>query len=211
MAAPVAFEIRLALVDDHELFRTALGRSLRDYGFQVVAEGEDARELFPLIDRLQPDIVLMDLNMPSMDGMTALRELRARSRELRVVVLTSSTEARDINDAWAAGASGYATKAIGMERLVGGLREVIGGGRFLQPGLPTPEAKQSEGPLGLLSVRERDVFRMLVRGLTSADIAKQLCISIKTVRTHRDRILGKLGCHSAVQLVRFAVANHLLT
>lgn len=211
MTETTAFNVRLALVDDHELFRSALGRTLREYGFEVVAEGDNARDLFPQIDRLQPELVLLDLKMPSMDGLTALRELRSRTRDLKIVVLTSSPEGRDINGAWAAGASGYATKTLSIELLVEGLRRVAAGGKFLQAGLPLPDESGAEaGPLRVLSAREKDVFRLLVRGLTSLDMARQLCISVKTVRTHRDRIMTKLGLHSAVQLVRFAAANDLL-
>lgn len=204
-------EIRLALVDDHELFRAALGRSLREYGFRVVVEGGNARDTFPLIDKENPELALLDLSMPDMDGLTALRELRSRRRGLKVVMLTSSNNPHDVRAAWFSGAQGYMTKTLSLEMLVEGLREVVAGKRYLQPGLTVPdESAPPEGPLQVLSARERDVFRLIVGGLTSEDIARQLCISVKTVRTHRDRIMSKLDVHSAVQLVRFAVANDLL-
>jgi DNA-binding NarL/FixJ family response regulator len=203
--------IRVVLIDDHELFRTTLGQSLRNFGFEVMAEGSDPRAMFPRIDEIHPDLLLLDLRLPTMDGLTALRELRGRDRDLKIVMLTSSELPHDINGAWAAGAHGYATKLIGLEALVEGLHSVLLGRRFLQQGLQVDgRIDLSQGPLGPLSPRERDVFRLIVLGLTSADIARQLCISIKTAQTHRDRILTKLQLHSAVQLARFAAANGLM-
>jgi DNA-binding NarL/FixJ family response regulator len=198
----------LALVDDHEIFRAALAHTLRDFGFEIVVEGGDARAVFPSIDAAKPDVVLLDLRLPAMDGVTALRELRARSRMQRIMILTGSTNPYDLAAAWSAGADGYATKSIDLEQLTEGLQCVAAGMRFLQPGLAVESA--GDGPIAALSARERDVFRLLVRGLTSADIAGQLCIAVKTAETHRERVMKKLGVHSAAQLVRFAVMNHLL-
>jgi DNA-binding NarL/FixJ family response regulator len=201
--------IRVALIDDHELFRSALGRTLRDYGFQVVAEGGDARATFAQIDAQQPELVLLDLRLPAMDGITALRELRSRNRQLKIVMLSSSESLRDVSAAWSAGVHGYATKMLSVERLVGGLRKVIAGERFLQDGLEVDESDDRD-PLSPLSGRERDIFRLVVRGMSSLDVSKQLHISPKTVDTHRERILKKLALHSVVQLVRFAAAHGLL-
>jgi two-component system response regulator FimZ (fimbrial Z protein) len=195
------------LIDDHDLFRAALDASLRGFGFDTVAEGADARAMFAVIDRLHPELVLLDLQLPLMDGLTALRELRARDPQLKICVVTSSDRAQDINAAWAAGAHGYARKDIKLEELVAGLHAMMTGRRFLQAGL---RVDGQLDPLAALSPRERDVFRLIVLGLSSVQIAVQLCISPKTAQTHRDRILGKLGLHSAVQLVRFAAVNGLL-
>jgi DNA-binding NarL/FixJ family response regulator len=203
--------IRLALVDDHEMFRFALSHTLRDHGFEVVVEGSDARQAFAQIDAAAPDAVLLDLNLPAMDGVTAIRELRARRRDVRIMVLTASNRPADVAAAWSAGADGYTTKIAPFEVLLDGVRRVVAGERFLEPGLSPPAANdRGADPLAVLSLRERDVFRLIVRGLTSRDIAKQLCISLKTVDTHRQRILKKLDAHSAVNLVQFAAKNGLL-
>jgi DNA-binding NarL/FixJ family response regulator len=201
--------IPLGIIDDHEVFRTALGRALRDHGFKIVAEGADARATFPHIDSARPAAVILDLKLPNMDGLTALRELRARSPELKILVLTSSEKKQDLDAAWSAGADGYAIKTVPLHLLVDGLHRVLAGERFLQPGLAVG-GDPAAGPLGPLSPRERDIFRLIVRGLTSAEIATQLCISIKTVTTHRDRVLKKLSLHSAVQLMRFAATHGLI-
>jgi DNA-binding NarL/FixJ family response regulator len=202
--------IRLALVDDHEMFRFALRHTLRDHGFDIVAEGSDARQIFPDIDAAAPDAVLLDLNLPVMDGVTAIRELRARRRDQRIMVLTASDRPSDVAAAWNAGADGYATKAAPFDVLLDGVRRVVAGERFLAPGLTMPANDRTGDPLAPLSLRERDVFRLIVRGLTSRAIANQLCISLKTVDTHRQRILKKLDTHSAVGLVQFAAKNNLI-
>ena len=201
--------VRLALVDDHELFRQALGDLLRARGFALVAEAGDARTSFPLIDHARPDLVLLDLVLPGMDGITAMRELTARPAPPRVMILSAFGSPNRVADALSAGAHGYVLKSTSVEELIGGIGTVIAGERYLSPGLLAADDFVN-GPLALLSARERDIFRLLVRGLTTRQMATELCISGKTVETHRERILRKLGLHSAVQLVRFAAANDLL-
>ncbi|MCU1278713.1 MAG: DNA-binding response regulator [bacterium] len=201
--------VSLALVDDHELFRRALGDLLTARGFSLVAEAGDARSSFPLIDQARPDVVLLDLVLPGMDGVTAVRELHARAAAPKVMILSAFGSRNRVSDALEAGASGYVLKAASVDELVGGISTVIAGERYLSPGVSASD-DSAEGPLGVLSKRERDIFRLLVRGLTTRQMAAELCISGKTVETHRERILRKLGMHSAVQLVRFAAANDLL-
>lgn len=199
---------RLVLVDDHALFRGALGSALRAGGFDVVAEASDARTSFALIDQTHPDCVLLDLRLPGMDGVTAVRELVSRPRSPKVMVLTAYASPRLIADSWAAGAHGVASKSSTLEQLTDGITRIIAGERWLAPGLPSPES--SGDPLAPLSPRERDVFRMLVRGLTTRQLAAELCISAKTIETHRERIFRKLDVHSAVELVRFAAKHDVL-
>jgi DNA-binding NarL/FixJ family response regulator len=200
--------ISVALVDDHIMFREAMRHLLREQGFNLVAEASDARSSFPLIDATRPDVVLLDLRLPGMDGVTATREIQSRAPNTKVMILSAYTRQHDVDEAWAAGVHGYMTKMQDAEELSGGIRAVHGGERYLAPGLaPTQSVSKRQGPIGALSARERDVFRLLVRGMTTRQIAGELCISGKTVDTHRERILKKLGVHSAVELVRFA-ANH---
>lgn len=205
--------ISVALVDDHALFRKAMRLLLSDQGFELVAEAPDARTSFPLIDATRPDVVLLDLRLPGMDGLTASRELQSRAPGSKVVILTAYADQHEIDAAWAAGVAGYMTKTHDAETLFGGIRAVLAGERYLAPGLQTTPPLRGgarSGPLGALSAREREVFRLLVRGLTTRQIAAELCISSKTVDTHRERILKKLGLHSAVELVRFAAAHDVL-
>lgn len=200
---------RLALVDDHELFRDALGEALSVRGFEVVAQAAEARSSFYLIDQSHPDLVLLDIEMPGMDGVTAAREILSRAFAPRVMVLSAYGAPHQVAQALEAGVHGYALKSIPIAGLIDGIRKVMAGNRFLSPGV-SAAGDYANGPLSPLSAREHDVFRLLVHGLTTRQIAAELCISPKTVETHRERLMKKLGLHSAVQLVRFAAINDLL-
>lgn len=197
------------MVDDHELFRESLSHILQARGFDMVADASTARTIFPLIERERPDVVLMDVALPGMDGITAARELASRTPAPNVMMLSMYDSPRLVAEALAAGAKGYALKSQACDELVDGIRRVAVGERWIAPGL-SPQAEASDGPLDALSTRERDIFRLLIGGLTMREIAQQLCISPKTVDTHRQRIFKKLDVHSAVQLLRFAAAHDLL-
>lgn len=198
---------RLALVDDHELFRSSVASALVQRGFSVVAQAADARSSFPLIAQSCPDIVLFDIGLPGMDGITATREILSRRPAPRVMLLTAYDSPGLVTTGFEAGALGYALKSQSIETLVRGIDSVSRGERFAAPGLqPGPV----NGLFAQLTPRERDIFNAIVQGQTSRETAKELCISIKTIETHRQRIFQKLNVHSAVQVVRFAVVNDLL-
>ena len=192
------------------MFREAMRHLLREQGFDLVAEAGDARAMFPLIDAKRPNVVLLDLRLPGMDGVTATRELQTRAPDTKVMILSAYTRQHDLDEAWAAGAHGYVTKMQDADQLSEAIRAVVAGERYLSPGLKPSTKADRTGPLGMLSARERDVFRLLVRGMTTRQIAGELDISGKTVDTHRERILKKLGLHSAVELVRYAATNDVL-
>jgi DNA-binding NarL/FixJ family response regulator len=198
--------LRLALVDDHELFRYSLGSVLGARGFEMVAEAADARTGFPLIDQTRPDVVLLDVALPRMDGITAVREIISRPAKPKILMLSAYDSPHLVGASLEAGAHGYATKAVPIDELVGAIHLVAEGKRYIAPGLVTP-AIVANGPLFMLSARECDIFRLMTAGMTMREVAAELCISVKTAETHRQRIFRKLNVHSAVQLVRFAVAN----
>jgi len=202
--------VRVALLDDETLFRSAFALALRHEGFDVVVEGADARESFPKIDASAPDVAVLELSLPTMDGVTAIRELRARRPEMGLFVLTRCDSPRLLMQARDAGAQGFATKRNDMDVVLDGIRRVATRELFIAPGVMLDEDVDEHSPMSLLSVRERDVFRLVVRGLKNGEIARQLCISSKTVDTHRSRIMKKLDVHSAVQLLRVAAAHGLL-
>jgi DNA-binding NarL/FixJ family response regulator len=202
--------ISVALVDDHVMFREAMRHLLREQGFDLVAETSDARSMFPLIDSKRPNVVLLDLRLPGMDGVTATRELQTRAPDTKVMILSAYTRQHDVDEAWAAGVHGYVTKMQDAGELRAAIEKVAAGERYLSPGLKPSQKADRSGPLGMLSARERDVFRLLVRGLTTREIASELTISGKTVDTHRERILKKLDLHTAVELVRYAATNNVL-
>ncbi|MDB4969240.1 MAG: two component transcriptional regulator, LuxR family [Myxococcales bacterium] len=192
------------------MFREAMRHVLGANGFDVVAEAGDAKSSFPLIDAASPEVVLLDLRLPGMDGVTATRELTARRPATKVMILSGFASQHDLDEAWAAGVRGYITKLHDSDTLSSGIRAVAAGERYLAPGLKATVRARGAGALGPLSARERDVFRLLVRGLTTREIAGELAISGKTVDTHRERILKKLELHSAVELVRFAATHDIL-
>jgi DNA-binding NarL/FixJ family response regulator len=203
--------ISVALVDDHAMFREAMRHLLREQGFNLVAEAADARSSFAMIDATRPNVVLLDLRLPGMDGVTATRELANRAPDAKVLILSAYSKQHELDEAWAAGVHGYVTKMEDAQRLRDAIHAVVAGERYLSPGLQPSEKKNDRsGPIGILSARERDVFRLLVRGMTTRQIAAELHISGKTVDTHRERILKKLDLHSAVELVRYAAEHNVL-
>jgi DNA-binding NarL/FixJ family response regulator len=209
-------------VDDEPIFREGLKLLLADVAdVKVTGDAESARSAFALVDQQAPDLVLMDLALPGMDGLAATREIKRRQPRTEVLVFSVHQRARDVLEAFAAGARGYGLKTEPLEQLLHGMRCVVRGETYLSPalrsrGLSLPgegrrRRVQIEGdPLGVLSEREREVFDLIVRGFKSAAIARELCIARKTVDTHRSRINQKLGCHSTADLIRLAATNGLL-
>jgi DNA-binding NarL/FixJ family response regulator len=208
--------IKVTIVDDHAMFRVALAHVLNERGFSVVGQAENAQACFAALEQRRPDVVLLDLRLPGMDGLTVARSLLAKDTAPKVMIVSAFAQQQDVDEAWAAGAHGYVSKAAGVDDLTEGIRAVAAGQRWLAPGLPAPRTQArsrkplATGPLGSLSARERDVFRHVVRGLTARQTAVALGIGIKTVETHRERILKKLAVHSVVDLVRLAAQHQLL-
>jgi DNA-binding NarL/FixJ family response regulator len=219
--------VEVLIVTSEPVFREGLKAILASRpDVRVVGEASSARAAFPLLAQ-GPRVVIMDLVLPGMDGIAATREVRQRSADSRVLIVSSSQSARDLNDAIAAGATGYVLKTDPLESLAEALRCVEHGDRHISPALDGLEriggrhgrlssrrasagVGVAAGVLDALSGRERDVFELIVRGMTNAEIGRELCISPKTVDTHRQRIYDKLGCHSACDVVRFAAANGVL-
>jgi DNA-binding NarL/FixJ family response regulator len=198
-------------VDDHPLFRTGVGHVLaQEPDCRVVGEAGRAGEALARLDADRPDVVLMDVALPEMDGVAATREIRRRAPATRVLMLTMHDQLQDVIDALAAGASGYALKCEGPEALVDALRTVWRGERYLAPGIAARMAasearrRPASDVLAVLSEREREVFGLAARCLTTREIAGELGISRKTVDTHLYRIHRKLGLRTATELVRLA-------
>ena len=178
----------------------------------MVGEAGSARAAFRVVDKERPDLVILDMLLPGMDGCSAARELKRRSPEARVLVLTACDGPDDMRDAFSAGAAGYLLKSDPIPTLVEALHAVQGGARFLSPTLAARSEQPSTGPtsdeaLSCLSVREREVFHLAISGLSNADMSRELCISRKTVETHKYRLQKKLGLRNTNGLLRFA-AHH---
>jgi two-component system, NarL family, response regulator NreC len=202
---------KIFLVEDHPLFRMGIRQSLAAYAeFTIVGEAGNARDAFSAIDAHPPDIVVMDVSLPGMDGVIATREIRRRAPRTRVLLLSVHDQISDVLEALDAGASGYALKTEGTEALVAALRTIIRNDRYVAPSLAAllgsyeSRRKRPLDTLSILSLREREVFRLAADCLLTREIASELCISRKTVDTHLYRIHRKLGLRTSAELVRLA-------
>lgn len=209
--------MRIVIADDHTLFRDSLRSLLTSHGFDIVGEAREGREAIELARQLQPDVVLMDLSMPGLDGLSATRLISADMPQVKVVVLTASDDDAKLFEAIKSGAQGYLLKNLESRELFT-LLEGIGRGEpaltpllaakllqeFARPPRPAAEAHDPDA----LTDREREVLELLVRGITSnRKLAKQLGVSENTVKFHVRNILDKLHLHNRAQVVGFALRH----
>jgi DNA-binding NarL/FixJ family response regulator len=211
----VGAHIRIVLVDDHQLFRAGLRSLLAvEPTFEVVAEAGDAREACQRVETVEHDLVIVDVTLPGSNGIALIRELKRRQKRRPILVLTMHQHADFVVDAFAAGANGYALKLQSEAEIFEAIRVAAGGGRYVAPAVAAlvrgSDVVPQRSLLSSLSAREREIFDLLVRGYTNAEVAKQLFISVKTVETHRTRILRKLDVHNIGDLVRLAARHGLI-
>jgi two-component system, NarL family, response regulator NreC len=208
--------IRVLIVDDHAVVRSGLRHVLEsEDDIEVVGEAGDMREAVFEARAQKPDVVLMDVVMPGSSGIEATPAVLKEAPESKVLVLSMQDDPRYVREAFSAGASGYVLKEAVDAEVVGAVREVAGGGRYLHPTLGarlvTAEAEErtrsDEDPL---SEREREVLRLLALGHTNQEIAESLYLSVRTVETHRAHIMQKLGLSTRADLVRYAIEQGLL-
>ena len=211
--------VRILLVDDHALLRAGLRALLEaEPGFQVVGEAGTGEEGVRLASQTRPDVVVMDLSMPGMGGLEAVRQIAALNQGMRVLVLTMHGEEEHLLPVLEAGGSGYVTKKSADEELIEAIHTVARGDVFLYPsgaklllrGLKAKAEPGEEDPLDRLTEREREVLSFTVEGFSSSEIGKKLFISPKTVDTYRARIMEKLNLRHRSELVRFALRKGLL-
>jgi len=202
------------LVDDHMVVRSGLATVLAVYDdTELVGEAGDGEEAVRLCERLQPDVVLMDLVMPGMDGVTATRAIKERWPQIQVIALTSFKEKEYVEGALKAGASGYLLKNVSAEELVSAVRRAAVG----QPSL-SPEAAQvliqrvnAPAPPGQdMTDREKEILALMVEGLSNIEIAERLVVSQSTVKFHVSNILSKLGVTGRTEAVALALKHHLV-
>lgn len=209
--------MRILVADDHALFRDSLKSLLEARGHTVVAEARNGREAIEMTRRFKPDLVLMDLTMPEVDGLTATRLLCAELPEVKVVVLTASDDDSNLFEAVKSGAQGYLLKNLEAKEFFALLEGVRRGEPALTPSLARKlmsefaRPKPSSDDPDALTEREREVLELLVQGVTSnRKLAKQLGVSENTVKFHVRNILDKLHLHNRAQVVSFALRNKLV-
>jgi two-component system, NarL family, response regulator LiaR len=210
----VSEAIRLLIVDDHSVVREGLRAFLRTQdGIEVVGEAAGADEAIRVAATLAPDVIVLDLVMPEGDGIGAIRRLLEVAPGVRVLVLTSFADDAQIFAAFAAGAAGYLLKDVDPEALADGIRDVHAGRPALHPSVATRLMHRS-GPAvprhSELTVREREVLRLVVEGLANKQIAQRLGIGEKTIKTHVSRLLAKLGVSDRTQAAVLAIREGLV-
>jgi two-component system response regulator NreC len=224
-AAP---KLTVVLIDDHDLFCEVFGQFLHATGdVHVAGWASDARSGIALVERVCPRVVVLDVSLPGTDGFSTLAELRRRKVDAPVLMLTGQDLLSHAARALSLGAKGFALKKQPADQILTAVRQVAAGDTYLPPNIPREVCERighvraapggaavaaGERPsvLDMLSPREQEIFLLIARGCASARIARDLCISVKTVETHRRHIHEKLGVHSALELVHLAAQSHLI-
>ena len=209
--------IKILIADDHGVVAEGLKHLVEAQpDMQVVATVGDGREAVRVARELAPDVVLMDLSMPELNGADATRAILEREPKCRVIVLSMYSDREYVRRALKAGAAGYVVKRSAAKEVVEAIRAVFGGGRYLSPRVADVviddyAGDERDDPLARLSAREREVLQLLAEGNTGAQIAERLSLSQKTVETYRARLVEKLGIRDVAGLVRFAIQRGIVS
>ncbi|MFH1941479.1 MAG: response regulator transcription factor [bacterium] len=211
-------KIRVLVADDHTIVRKGLCALLNsEPNIEVVGEAEDGREAVERIGKIKPDVVLMDISMPSLNGFEATRQIRKGHPGIRILVLTMHTNEEYIFEILQAGASGYVLKKSAPSDLVSAINAVYQGSAFLSPPVAEKVIERLKGMTVdnetkkvKLTEREREVLQLIAEGCTNKEIAKRLFISVKTVESHRTHLMEKLDIHHASGLTKYAIQKRII-
>jgi two-component system, NarL family, response regulator NreC len=210
--------VRILLADDHKIVRDGLRALLeKQPGMTVVAEADNGRATVRLARELLPDLVIMDIGMPDLNGIDATRQILNELPSVKVIALSMHSDRRFVVQMFRAGASGYLLKDCAFEELARAVRAVLRNQTYLSPAVAGPVVEDYVQHLATadvlefsaLSPREREVLQLLAEGKTTREIATLLCVSIKTVETHRQQIMGKLNVRSVAELIKYAIREGL--
>jgi two-component system response regulator NreC len=205
---------QVLIADDHPLIRQGVRTLLEQHGFTVVGEAADGREATKLAHELEPDVAILDLAMPLLNGLDAARDITRASRRTKTIVVTVHTADQYVLAALQAGVRGYVLKSQATAELVQAIQEVMRGGRYLSPGISEAVVQaylaKTDLPADPLTPREREVLQPIAEGKTTKDIAGLLGLSVKTVESHRTRLMEKLDIRQTAGLVRYAIRRGLI-
>jgi len=209
---------RIIIADDHMIVRQGLATLLaKEPDMEVVAEAENGREVVQLVRELRPDVVIMDVNMPDLNGIEATRQILAAFPETKIIALSMHADRRFVVNMLKAGSSGYLLKDCAFEELAAAIRLVMANKTYLSPGVSNVVIQDyvqgmsapRSSAFSTLTPREREVLQLMAEGKPTSQIAEQLHISVKTVETHRQQIMHKLGIHSIAELTKYAIREGL--
>jgi DNA-binding NarL/FixJ family response regulator len=211
-------KIKILLADDHRILRTSLRELLeKQHCFEVVAEAEQGKKAVQLCLKQAPDVVLMDISMPDLNGIEATRQIIGSCPNIKVIILSAHSGHRFVADVFKAGASGYLVKDCSSDELVSAICTVASGETFLSPKIATiirddylQQLTRSDSSVSpLLTAREREVLQLIAEGKSAKEIAFSCNLSVKTIEAHRQRIMGKLNIHSVAELTKYAIREGL--
>lgn len=206
--------VRILLVDDHVLVRQGLKSLLEREGFLVVGEASDGQEALRQTGSLNPDIVVMDISMPTINGLNAAREIQQSFPKTKTILLTQHDEKEYVSEALDAGVKGYVLKNQAGSDLLQAIKQVSRGQVYLSPGVAQAVVEsynsRSDNSGPRLTLRERQVLQLIAEGKSTKDVASVLGISVKTAESHRTRLMQKLDIHETASLVRYAVRQGIV-
>ena len=205
---------RIVLADDHTLVRQGIRSLLEREGMQIVAEASDGQEAVRQAEAHNPDVVVMDIGMPTLNGMDAARQLGKSCPKSKPILLTQHDEDQYVSEALDAGVKGYVLKSQVASDLLLAIQQVLRGQVYLSPGISgavvTAYRTKAQRPVDPLTARERQVLQLIAEGKSTKDIASLLGVSVKTAESHRSRLMQKLDIHETASLVRYAVKRGLV-
>ena len=217
---------RLLIVDDHSVVRDGIRSVLRSSTeFSIVGEAENGEQAVELAQRLKPDVVIMDISMPKVNGIEATAMMKQHDPDIKIVILTVHEDEEYVYQILRAGANGYVLKSAGKKEIFAAIKSAISGERFFSPGISTmiidgfvrraKEQSPKPEPIPthseqLLTKRETEVLQYIAQGYTNRKIAEELFLSIRTVNTHRTNLMQKLNIHDTARLVRYAIETGLV-
>jgi DNA-binding NarL/FixJ family response regulator len=206
--------VRVLIADDHEMFRQGLRVLLEEEGFQFVAEASNGREAVQLCQQHHPEVAILDISMPLLNGIFAAREIIKSNPRTKIVLLTQHTEDRMVLESLRAGVTGYVLKTRASNELVHALRAVCRGEMYLTQSISRTVVQaflmKDSLPERPLSDRERQVLQLVAEGKTTKEIASMLGVSVNTAETHRTNLMEKLDIHDTAGLVRYAMRNGVI-